>query len=92
MKLPKVQTFRSNSGNAVANQFKITTAEEYIFQSYGTTIAVKNAKTGTITLDEACWDYSATTGKYRNQFLSEGIADTRSKIASGEYALKDLNK
>ena len=92
MKLPKVQTFRSNSGNVVPNQFKITTDKEFIFQSYGTTIAVKDAKTGAITLDDGCWDYSATTGKYRNQFLSEGIADTRAKIASGEYALKDLNK
>jgi len=30
-------------------------------------------------------------GKYRNEFLREGIADTRKKIKSGEYALADLN-
>lgn len=44
-----------------------------------------------ITLDEHYWDYSATTGKYRNQFLNEGIAETRKKIESGEYVLADLN-
>ena len=93
MKLPKVRTFRTNSGGVVANQFSIITPKDkHIFQSYGTTIAVKNMNTGKITLDEACWDYSATTGKYRNKFLGEGIADTREKIKSGEYALKDLNK
>ena len=43
------------------------------------------------TLDERYWDYSVTTGKYRNQFLNEGIAETRSKIESGEYMLADLN-
>ena len=47
---------------------------------------------GTTTyLDEHYWDYSATTGKYRNQFLGEGIAETRAKIESGEYILIDLN-
>lgn len=44
-----------------------------------------------IVLDERYWDYSATTGKYRNQFLNEGIAETRKKIESGEYVLADLN-
>ena len=42
-------------------------------------------------LDESDWDYSVTTGKYRNQFLGEGIAETRKKIASGEYKLANLN-
>jgi len=43
-----------------------------------------------IILDSYYWDYSRTTGKYRNQFLGEGIADTRAKIESGEYKLADL--
>ena len=42
-------------------------------------------------LDEYYWDYSRTTGKYRNQFLGEYIDETRSKIKSGEYKLKNLN-
>ena len=33
------------------------------------------------------WDYSVTTGKYRNQFLGEGIKETREKIANGTYKI-----
>jgi len=47
---------------------------------------------GIIYLDKYSWDYSVTTGKYRNEFLGEGIAETRKKIASGEYILTNLNK
>ena len=46
---------------------------------------------GFIYLDKHYWDYSRTTGKYRNEFLGEGIAETRKKIKSGEYRLVDLN-
>ena len=45
-----------------------------------------------ITLDETYWDYSKTTGKYRNQFLGETKAETEKKIKSGEYQLVDLNE
>lgn len=62
------------------------------FQSYDTIIAQIDQATGEVTLDEKNWDYSATTGKYRNQFLGEGIAETRKKIASGEYKLANLNE
>jgi len=47
---------------------------------------------GKILLDEKYWNYSATTGKYRNIFLNEGIAETRNKIKSGEYILTNLNE
>ena len=40
---------------------------------------------------DSYWDYSRTTGVYRNQFLGEGIVNTRAKIESGEYKLADLN-
>lgn len=46
---------------------------------------------GKIVLDLHKWDYSTTTGKYRNQFLGEGIAETRKGIAEGRYVLADLN-
>jgi hypothetical protein len=46
---------------------------------------------GSIVLDNYYWDYSVTTGRYRNEFLNEGIAETRKKIASGEYQLTNLN-
>jgi len=43
-------------------------------------------------LDKKYWNYSNTTGKYRNIFLNETIKDTRAKIKSGTYILTDLNK
>lgn len=75
-----------------------------IFQSYQSVIAerifwrkediqgIEGAKEVEITLDENYWDYSTTTGKYRNQFLGETIEETRRKIASGEYKLANLNQ
>ena len=45
-----------------------------------------------ITLDEQDWDYSRTTGKYRNEFLGEGIEQTRKKIKEGTYKLENLNR
>jgi hypothetical protein len=60
------------------------------FQSYTTIIAFRDAF-GRVFLDAGKWNYSQTTGKYRNQFLEEGIAVTRKKIESGEYLLADLN-
>ena len=42
-------------------------------------------------LDENKWDYSVTTGKYRNIFLNETEKETEAKIKSGEYILSNLN-
>lgn len=81
-----VKQMKSSNGNSVPNQFLIYTADGVFFQSYSTTIAFR-ANDGKVTLNESKWDYSVTTGKYRNQFLGEGIAETRRKIASGEYQL-----
>jgi hypothetical protein len=90
----KVTNFESpRTGNPVANQFIITDGDKTTFQSYRSIIAVKEYTDNgrKITLDRNTWDYSVTTGKYRNEFLGEGIADTRKKIESGEYKLADLN-
>ena len=65
-----------------------------MFQSYDSIIAVKinmDNEKDYIMLDKTYWDYSRTTGKYRNQFLGEDIKTTRKKIKSGEYRLADLN-
>ena len=87
----KVRQMTSNSsGNPVANQFVIYTDEGTYFQSYDSVIAFRD-NNRKIILDSYHWDYSRTTGKYRNQFLGEGIVDTRVKIDSGEYELADLN-
>ena len=91
----KVQNITSNKGNKIANQFVITDdyGNEY-FQSYKSIIAIKyNSKySNPIQLDQKYWNYSNTTGKYRNIFLNETIKDTKAKIKSGEYILTDLNK
>ena len=85
----KVENMTSPQGNKVANQFIITDNGDEYFQSYNSIIAKRS--NGKIYLDDVFWDYSRTTGKYRNEFLGEGIAETRKKIKSGEYILKDLN-
>ena len=64
------------------------------FQSYESTIAVithREDKT-VIELDEYFWDYSTTTGKYRNKFLGENKKETQKRIDSGEYKLVNLNQ
>ena len=90
MNIPRIENMKSSKGNSIANQFKIFTDEGVFFQSYNTIIAFR-PYSGKIQLDSYMWDYSSTTGKYRNQFLREMIADTRKKIESGEYLLIDLN-
>lgn len=61
----------------------IHTDEGSFLFSYETLIA--GIINGKFYLNEKYWDYSATTGKHRNAFLGEGIAETRKKIKSGEY-------
>ncbi len=87
----KVRNMTSNNGNQVPNQFIIETSEGEYFQSYDSVIAFKPYNDDPVQLDIECWDYSVTTGRYRNIFLNEMIAETRDKIASGEYILTDLN-
>ena len=80
---------------AVPNQFVITTEDGKYFQSYDSVIALIPANplylNKKIVLDERYWDYSTTTGKYRNEFLGETKAETQAKINSGEYVLANLN-
>lgn len=92
MKTVKVEQMISpKTRTAVANQFKIFTPKGVYFQSYNSIIAFKPNGKRRIQLDEYYWDYSRTTGKYRNQFLNECIAETRAKIKSKEYLLTNLN-
>jgi hypothetical protein len=60
-----------------------------VCRSYKAIIAKRDAS-GHITLDRKYWNYSATTGRHRNVFLGEGIADTRKKIANGTYSMDYL--
>ena len=87
-----VENFKSSkSGLPIANQFRIALQNGIeVFQSYNSIIAVK--ANNEIYLDQNRWNYSRTTGKYRNIFLNEYTKETRNKIDNGTYAMADLNK
>jgi len=88
----KVENMTSSRGNDVPNQFIIHTIDGEYFQSYNAIIAFRpkswNKK---IQLDRNSWDYSVTTGKYRNSFLNMNKKETIKKIESGEIELTNLN-
>ena len=86
----KVENMIGINGNKIPNQFEISTDDSMIFQSYKSIIA-KVMYSGQVYLDAYYWDYSVTTGKYRNLFLGEKKIATQRKIDSGEYILTDLN-
>ena len=85
-----ISNMTSSRGNKIANQFVITddNGDEF-FQSYRSTIVKRSQDK--VYLDAHFWDYSVTTSKYRNKFLGEKTAETKRKIANGEYILMDLN-
>ena len=70
----------------VKNQFVICDGKgnEYL-QSYDS-IIVKRDINNNITLGSD-WNYSNTTGKYRNLYLGETKKETEAKIKSGEYKI-----
>jgi hypothetical protein len=75
----------------VKNQFVLTDDKGVYFQSYNSIICFRPIN-GPIQLDINSWNYSTTTGKYRNLFLHETRKETEKKIKSGIYLLTDLNK
>jgi hypothetical protein len=100
----KVENMTSRNGNKIANQFIITDeghgangnfTKRHVFQSYDTIVCIQTwwpDEQGPKTeLDAEKWDYSVTTGKYRNLFLGETKKETERKIKSGEYKLVNLN-
>lgn len=91
LNIPKIENMTGRSGSEVANQFLIFTEEGVFFQSYSSIIAFK-PQSGKIQLDREKWDYSVTTGKYRNSFLRESKKETQRKIDEGIYILTDLNQ
>lgn len=92
----RVSNMYSPRGGQVPNQFVIETEEGTYFQSYGSVIAFipnasNNANLLTV-LDANKWDFSSTTGKYRNQFLRvDGKCEVEKRIKEGRYILADLN-
>lgn len=86
----KNMTSPSYGGREVPNQFIIRTEDGTYFQSYNKIIAFEDRQ-GRIFLDKENWEYSRTTGKYRNQFLGEKKKETLKKIKAGIYKLRNLN-
>lgn len=66
----RVQNMRSDKGNVIANQFIIEDEGKICFQSYNSMIVTIDYKNQTIIVGDD-WDYSRTTGKYRNLFMTE---------------------
>ena len=85
-----VENIRTPAGNRAVRQFIIRDNSVTYFQSYCTIIA-KRDNFGRVYLDQNFWDYSMTTGKYRNIFLHETKRETEKKIKSGQYILTNLN-
>ena len=72
----------------VPNQFVIDTEDATYFQSYDSVIVKRTP--GQVYLNKNYWDYSRTTGKYRNLFLGESKKETERKIKEGIYKLVEL--
>ena len=67
----KVDNMRSVRGGKIANQFVIRDYDnnKVIFQSYASPIVEIDFANKILKVFED-WNYSKTTGKYRNQFMS----------------------
>jgi len=75
------------TGNAVANQFDITTDKGNYFQSYRAVIAHKCSRGVTLSSQ---WEYSVTTLKYLREFLGVfSVKEIRESIKNGEYKVVD---
>lgn len=89
-KVTKIQPMYTRQGNYAKNQHILHTKQGRFFKSYNSIIAFISNK-GKVYLDKKYWDYSQTTSNYRNQFLQEGINDTRKNIKNNTYTLTNLN-
>lgn len=87
----KVENMTSSRGNTVPNQFIIYTPKGAYFQSYDSIIALRK-NDGSIILDKTYWNYSVTTGRYRNDFLGMNKKETQDLIDCKSIKMKNLNK
>jgi hypothetical protein len=63
----EIKNMKSNKGNDVPNQFTLNDEFGQYFQSYSSLIVFERRDGKTFIGND--WDYSTTTGKYRNMFL-----------------------
>ena len=87
MEIVSVSNVQNYKGRSVPNQFIIEGKDFILFQSYDSPVAMK--KDGKVYIFKD-WDYSTTTGKYRNMFLGESKKETFRKLKTGEYIAVDF--
>lgn len=84
----RIENITNKQGNKVANQFIITDGNKVAFQSYDSLIC--EIENGCITFTKK-YDYSSTTAKHRNSFLSDFFgcdiktADVEKMIKCGSF-------
>lgn len=77
-----------STGREVANQFIIETDNTTVFQSYESMVVTIDYTTKSLLIGRD-WNYSRTTGKYRNAFLNDY---NFSEIATKKALEKALEK
>lgn len=93
-----VEQMTSRSGNVVPNQTILSDMTGRTFVSYGSKIVYQSKDRASdglpleIIVDETYWDYSRTTGKYRNEFMNMGVQEVRNYIKEGRIKLGNLNR
>lgn len=79
------------TGNPVANQFVITGNGTTTFQSYNSTIAVIDWNEKTVKIGND-WNYSTTTGKYRNSFFDDNYFSDMRDTKGMNRIMKKVDK
>lgn len=88
----KVRNMESpRTGRPVANQFIIEGDGKTIFQSYDSTIAVIDWNEKTVKIGND-WNYSTTTGKYRNMFFYDNDFSDMSDTKGINQIMKKVNE
>jgi hypothetical protein len=83
----KAHNLTSPQGNKVPNQIVITGDGSETFQSYGTTIAIKNGKG--VELDRKFWNYGYRRTIKKGLTLEQAQAHCRDPKTSSSYTNKD---
>lgn len=79
------------TGVEVANQFVIEGDGTTTFQSYDSTIAVIDWNEHTVKIGED-WNYSNTTGKYRNSFFDDNSFSDMKDTKSMKKIMAEVDK
>lgn len=88
--LIRVENITGRTGDAVKNQFILKYENGQVFQSYNSVIAVNIWDDDKYYIGRD-WDYSTTTGKYRNIFFGFDKKELQKMFKNGRAVLvRDL--